>query len=182
MPTSRSLTSMDGAQVLLRPHHEACDADLARLLHGPLQQGVGLGRSLVGSDVVGGVEEHGVDLDQVDELLDVDRARARGVEGGQLVVVDEHVLARRQLVALDDGLARHLGLVGGRDLLVADAGTGASVDLVEVDALAADCVVELDGDVDQPEADRPAPDGPRHRRGILRDHTTPRSVAHLVSS
>ena len=80
-------------EVLLRAHDEASDADLLRPFHGLGQQGVGLHRRLVGSEVVGRVVENRVDVGEVDELLDVDRAHGFGVEGGQLVVVDEDVLA-----------------------------------------------------------------------------------------
>jgi hypothetical protein len=68
----------DGAEVLLRPHHEAGHAHLAALLHRLGEQGVGLGGRLVGRHVVRGVVEQRVDVDEVDELLDVDRAARSG--------------------------------------------------------------------------------------------------------
>ncbi len=64
-------------------------------LHRLGQQRVRLDRRLVGGEVVGGVVEDRVDVGQIDELLDVDRAHRFGVERRQLVVVDQHVLARR---------------------------------------------------------------------------------------
>jgi hypothetical protein len=149
-------------QVLLGAHHEAGDRHLALLLHGALQEGVGLAGALVRRHVVRGVVEHGVDLREVDELLDVDRAGRLGVEGGQLVVANQDVLARRQLVALGDRLVGHLVTVGGRHLPVLDPRAGASVDLVEGHVLARHGGEQLDGDVDQPEADGTAPHGTGH--------------------
>ena len=152
----------DCAEVLLRAHHEAGDADLARLLHRLGEQRVGLRGGLVGRHVVGGVVEERIDVGEVDELLDVDRAAGFGVEGGELVVADGDVGTRAELVALDDRLAGHLLAVGGGHLLVLDARAGAGVELVEADGLAGHRGVQLDRDVDQPEADGAAPDGSRH--------------------
>ena len=53
---------------------------LPRLLHGLGEQRVGLERRLVGGHVVRRVVEERVDVDEVDELLDVDRAAGLGVE------------------------------------------------------------------------------------------------------
>ena len=159
----------DRGEVLLRAHHEAGDADLAALLHRALQQRVGLERGLVGRDEVGGVVEHRVDVGEVDELLDLDRARRLGVERGELLVGDEHVLTRCELVALRQRLGRHLGAVGLGHPLLLDAGARAGVDLVEVHRLARHRSEELDRDADQPEADRSTPDGAGHADHLARD-------------
>src|SRR5690606_26308403 len=74
--------------------------------------------------------------------------------------------AGAELVALGDLLGGHLLAVGRRHLAVLDAGARARVDLVEVDALARDGVEQLDRDVDQPEADRAAPDRTGHASSI----------------
>jgi hypothetical protein len=116
----------------------------------------------VGRHVIGGVVEERVDLIQVDELLDVDGAGGLRVEGGQLVVAHQHVFAGRQLVALRDRLVGHLLTVGGGHLPVLDPRAGAGVDLVEGHVLARHRSEQLDGDVDQPEADGAAPHGTGH--------------------
>ena len=63
---------------------------------------------------------------------------------------------------LSDRLGGHLLAIDGRHLLVADAGAGAAVELVEVDRLPGHGRVQLDRDVHEPEADRAAPDGTGH--------------------
>jgi hypothetical protein len=147
---------------LLGAHDETGDADLLRLLHRRGQQLVRLGRRLVGHEVVTRVVEQRVDVDEVDELLDVDRAHRFGVQCGELVVADGDVLTGGELVALDDVLVGDIALVGARDPLHLDTGTRLGVDLIEVDGLTGHGTEELHRDVDQAEADRSAPNGARH--------------------
>ena len=109
----------DRGQVLLGAQHEVGDADLAFVLHRLGEEGVGLTR-LVRREVVRAVVEDRVDVDQVDELVDVDRAHRLGIERRQLFVADHDERARRHLVALDDLLPGHLlAGVGGDALLLA---------------------------------------------------------------
>ena len=90
--------------------------------HGLDEQRVGLAGTRLGHHVVGVLVVDGIDLVEVDELLDVDRVRGLGVERGQLVGVDHHVLARRDLVALDDLVVGHFLVLFGAEPLLRDAG------------------------------------------------------------
>ena len=96
----------DGDQRLLRAQHEAADRDLVLVLHHLGEQAVGLGRVLVGHQVVRLLEVHGVDLGEVDEVLDLDLPARLGLERGELVGLDHHVVAVLELVALDDLVVR----------------------------------------------------------------------------
>ena len=58
------------------------------------EQAVGLGRVLVGDEVVRLLEVDGVDLGEVDEVLDLDHAAGLRLERGELVVV-EHARSGR---------------------------------------------------------------------------------------
>jgi hypothetical protein len=72
----------------------------------------------------------------------------------ELLVGDHHVAIGRDLVALDDVLVGHL-FVGRRvDALLPDARTGLVGELVEADGLGRGRGVQLDGHVDESEADR----------------------------
>ena len=66
----------------------------------------GFDAALVGDEVVRLLEVQRVDLVEVDELLDLDRVAPLRAQRLDLVVLDHHVLALRDLVAADD-------LVGG---------------------------------------------------------------------
>ena len=150
------------AQLLLGADHDPADGDLARLAHRLEQQPVGLGPAGGRRQVVGVVVVDRVDLGEIDELLDVDRLGRLGVERVELLGLDQHVAVGRELVALDDVLEGDL--VAGRrvDPLLADASAGLARQLVEADRLGRGCAVELDGHVDQPEADRAGPDCAGH--------------------
>src|SRR6185295_1724489 len=106
---------------------------------------------------VGVVVVDRVDLLEVHELLDVDRAGLLRLDCLELLRRDRHVLVGADLVALDDLLVGDLVTARGVDPLLADALPGLGVDLVEPDRLARDSAVQLHRDVDQPEADRTAP-------------------------
>ena len=92
----------DRDELLLGAQHDAGDRDLVGLLHRPEQQPVRLRRALVGDEVVRVVVVDGVDLVEVHEVLDVDRARLLRVQRVELVGRDDDVAVLRQLVALDD--------------------------------------------------------------------------------
>ena len=70
----------DRDELLLGAQHDAGDGDLVGLLHRPQQEPVRLRRALVGDEVVRVVVVDGVDLVEVDEVLDVDRARLLRVQ------------------------------------------------------------------------------------------------------
>ena len=154
----------DRDEVLLLPDHHARDRDLVRLLHGAHQQAVGLGGAGAGREVIGVVEVDRVDLVQVHELLDLDRARLLGVQCLELLGLDHHVLVRADLVALDDVVVGHFLAIRGADALLLDAHVVAVVELVEAHRLARDRAVELHGHVDEPETDGTTPNRPRHLR------------------
>jgi hypothetical protein len=104
------------------------------------------------------VVEDRVDVAQVDEVLDVDRARLLRIERVELVRRDHHVALLRELVALDDVVEGDFLIGVGIDPLLRDPVAGLAVELVEAHGLAADRGVQLDGHVDEPERDRAAPD------------------------
>ena len=99
------------------------------------------------------VEVDRVDRLELDEVLDLDRARLLGVELLELVARHHDVLLGRDLVALDDVLVGDLLAVGLGDALVAHAGAVARPQLAEAHLLARDGAVELHGHVEEPEAD-----------------------------
>ena len=150
-----------GHQVLLGAQHHARDAHPARVLHGVEQKLVGLGRAGVRHEVIGMVVEDRIDLIELDEVLDVDGPGLLGFERVQLVGADRHVAIRGDLVTLDDLLVGHL-FAFGVDPLLTDARARLRVDLVEAHGLLRDRAVQLHRDVDQPEADRAAPNRTWH--------------------
>ena len=156
-----SLLGADRRGVLLVAHHEPADRHFPAGLHRSRQQHVGLGRT-VGGEVVGGVEVHRVDVDEVDELLEVDRLGGHRHERLELVRVDDDVATLGDLVALHDVVVADLFTGLGVDLSVADAGHVAFVELVERHALSAHRMEQLDGDRHQPERDRATPHRPCH--------------------
>ncbi len=66
------------------------------------EKGVGPGGDVVGDEVVAVLEEKGVDVRQLDELLDVDAAAGLGRQRLELFGLHDHVLASVDLVALHD--------------------------------------------------------------------------------
>ncbi len=81
---------------------------------------------------------------------------------------DRHVAVGRELVALDDLLVGDFLARRGIDPLLADASPGLARQLVEADRLGRCRAVQLDGHVDQPEADRACPDCAGHIRFVYR--------------
>ena len=117
--------------------HHARDADQIFLLHRLADDGEGLGADLVvGRDVIIFVQIDFVHFAARHEGFDVDGVRALQRHLVELLVLDQHVLALLDLIALDAVLLldRLLGL--GIDHLVVDAIAGLLVDDVEADALA----------------------------------------------
>ena len=141
----------DRDELLLGAQHDARDRHLAGLAHRLEQQRVGLARALVGDEVVRVVVEDRVDVLEVDEVLDVDRARLLGRDRVELLGRDDDVALLGQLEALDDLLVGHLLLRHRVDPLLGDPVAGVGVELMEADGLARDRREELDGHVDEPE-------------------------------
>src|SRR4051794_19117042 len=161
-PEHVAVHGTDRDEALLLADDDAGDGDLARLAHRLQQQPVGLGATGAGREVVGVVVEQRVDRVEVDEVLDLDRPGLLRIERLELRRLDDDVAVRGDLIALDDLVVGHLLARRRVDALLLDAHARALVELVEAHRLAADRAVELDGDRDQPEADRTGPDRPRH--------------------
>jgi hypothetical protein len=146
-----------GHQVLLGAQHEAGDRDLARALHHGAQQVVGANSRLVRirHEVVRVVVVDRVDLLEVDERLDVDRARLLRIGRVELLVGEHDDLAALELVAARNLLPRHLYVLGSADAADLDPGHVLLVQLVEVHAEVPRGGHQLHGHVDEPEAERP---------------------------
>ena len=95
------------------------------------EQLVGARAALVGAEVIDLVEIAPLDLLGLHELGDVDRVRGRGLERLELLGLEQHVLILRELVALDDLLARHDLAACATDQLLLDARAVLLVDQVE---------------------------------------------------
>ena len=81
---------------------------------------------------------------------------------------DDHVLVRRDLVALHDVLVGDLLAVGRADPLLLDPHPVGVVQLVEADGLLRNGAVELHGHVHEPEADGASPDRSSHVPSFIR--------------
>jgi hypothetical protein len=93
----------------LRPQDEPADADPTGRLHRPVEQHVRLGRlERLGDRVVGLLEEHRVDVGEVDEVLDVDRPAALRPRAVDLFAREQHDVARVGLHAANDVLPADL--------------------------------------------------------------------------
>src|SRR5436190_16951642 len=158
----RVLHGTDRRQVLLGAQDEAGDADLPRALHRLDQQRVRLVGPAVRDQVVGVVVVDGIDLRQVDEVLDRDRLGRARVERLQFFLGDGDVAALADLESLDDVLPGHFVAIDAADALLLDPAAVLVVQHVEAHLLGGGGRVELDRYADQSEADRPAPDRPRH--------------------
>src|SRR3954447_12484113 len=108
------------------------------------------------------IEVDRIDVRQVDERLDLDRAGLARLDGAELLVADHHLLAV-EVVAVADLLPHHLGVFLGAEAPLLDALAVLLVKLVEVQIEVANAADELDGHVDEPEAQRTAPQRPRHQ-------------------
>src|SRR5690606_13472958 len=113
-------------------------------------------------EVVGPVEVHGVDRVEVDEVLQLDRAGAVGLDGLELLGREHDVGAVVDLVALDDVVVVDLAVRALDDPLVAHPLAGGPLQLVEADALLLDGGEELHRHVHQPEAEGAGPDRAGH--------------------
>ena len=112
----------DQAEVLLAPEHELADRGHARLLHRAQQQHVrpALRVGVRGREVVGAVEVDGVDVLEPDEAQDLDRLRALERDRLEIGLLDEHVLALRELPALDELVRLDVALVHRAPALLLD--------------------------------------------------------------
>ena len=126
------------------------------------QQVIGLRAATVGDHVVGLVEVDPVDFLQLDEVLDLDRARELGRDRRELVVLDDDVALRGDLVAAHDFVVGDLLVVGEAEALGVDARVVGGVEMVEVHRLRADGAVELHGHAHEPEVQHPPPHRPVH--------------------
>ena len=151
----------DRDEGLLRAQHEPTDRDLASSSSiTSTSSRYGLGRVLVGDEVVGLLEVDGVDLGRGRRSP---RSRswrlALGLSAAELVALDDHVLTALELVALHDLVVRDLfaGLL--RDPPVPDAGAGLRLELVEAHVLRARRRHQPHGHRHESEADRSGPDG-----------------------
>ena len=149
----------DRDERLLRPHHEAADRDLALLLHDVDEQAIGLLGALVGDQEVRVLEVHGIDLGEVDEVLDLDLAARLGRERGELVGLHDDVAARLDLVTPDDAVVADLFTRLFRDPPVADPGVGAFLELMEAHVERLRGRDDTHGHGDEAEADGSGPDG-----------------------
>ena len=105
----------DRHEVRLGPQHEPPDPDPPRLAHRVVEQDVGLGRLGRHRDrVVALVEGHGVDLLELDEILDVDRTAPSGADPLELLLRHRDELALVGLDASNDVLPRDRRLDGSR--------------------------------------------------------------------
>src|SRR3954471_8720105 len=114
----QAVADADRDEVLLRAHHEAPEGRAVGLLHHLDQQLVGAPAALglaLRQQEVRVIEVGGVDVDEVDERLDVDRAGlARG--GGREVLVGQHdLLPVVELVAVADVLEGDLLVLVGAE-------------------------------------------------------------------
>ncbi len=73
---------------------------------------------MLGTTIVGLVEVDGVDLLELDEVLDVDRAREGGLQRGELLGLDHDVAFGGDFIALDDLRVGDLLFVDGADALM----------------------------------------------------------------
>ena len=151
----------DQAEVLLAPEHELADRRHPRLLHRPQKEDVRLPLRLGvgGREVVGAVEVDGIDVLEPDEAEDRDRLRARQRNGLEIGLLDEDVLALRELPALDELVGLDVALVHRAPALLLDRRAALPMQGAERDVLPLGREREPDGDVDEAEADRSVPDG-----------------------
>lgn len=151
-------------QVLAVVEHPAPDSGTAGLRQRVVEQPVRpAGVVVLRAQVVGPLEEVGIDLLAVDELLELDDVGAVARGRGDLVLLQHHVLPAGPLVAHHDLLVGDLlALLGAHAPLVQPLAVG-GVDLMEVDRPVLERGEDLHRDRDPAEHDRPVPDRPWHR-------------------
>src|SRR5579883_1783688 len=158
---------LDAAEVLARPHDELGDAHLVRLLEGVAEERERPLAALLGLEVARALEELGVDLGRLHELLDVDRRAALDVGLVEVVVGEGHPLPVGVLESLHDVAPGDLLAAGLAGPLVADPPLVLRVEEVELRLLVlVDRGVEVDGDRDEPEAHEAFP-GRSHSASLL---------------
>ena len=140
----------DRDEALLVADDNARDRHLVRLLHRVEQQPVGLRGRRVGHEVVRVVVEDRVDLVEIDEVLDLDRARLLGSERVELRRRDDHVAVRADLIALDEPLVRDLLARLRTDAAAAGSARRLTVDLVEAHGLLETALKSLTGMLTRP--------------------------------
>src|SRR5215212_631185 len=153
-------------QVLLGAHHEPAEGGAIGLAHRLDKQAVCAQGALAlagGHEPVRVVEVERVHVAKVDEGLDVDRARLARLDGGELLVGDHHLLAV-EVVRVRDLLPRDFDVLLRAVAALLDRHLVLVVDLAEVVVEVALCGEDLDRHVDQPEAQRPAPQRACHQR------------------
>ena len=156
---------------MLGPQHEAGNADPVRALHRLDQQRVRLRRAAIGHQVVGALVIDGIDLRQIDEVLDLDRLVGAGVERFQLLARHRDVSSLAELEALDDVLPGNFLTFDAAHALLLDTPAVLVVQHVEAHFLVAHRRHGLHGDVHEPEVDRAGPD----RSQDLTSRTTSRA-------
>ena len=146
--------------------HEMAQCGLARLLHRSQEQNIRPLRSgLTGRrQVIGAVEEHGIDFLGVDEPRDLDRFRVVGLlDRLEVGVLDDHELALRDLPALHELVALDLAVVRRAPALLLDRREALTMQGAERHVGLPGGRFRRQGhsdrDVDQAEGDGAVPDG-----------------------
>ena len=148
----------EGREVLLVPHDDLGDADLALGLERLRQETVGLEPRRLGGHVVGLVEVDRIDLLEGDEGHDIDRLDRLDVDRRELLVGELNVVVLLVLVALDDLIERDFLAADRAEALVLDPALVLLVELIELERLLFDGGMQPDRDRHEPEADRAFPD------------------------
>src|SRR4051794_34479158 len=162
----QALADANRHQVLLRAQDEAPERGAVGALHDLDEQLVGAPRALrlaLGQQEVGVVEGDRVDVGEVDERLDVDRAGLARRGRGELLVAEHDLAPVVELVAVADVLEADLLVLLRAEAPGLDRRSVLLVQLPEVQVLVAHRAEQLDGDVDEPEAQRAAPQRSRHQ-------------------
>ena len=137
--------------MLLLAHDVLADRRQLRALHRLAQQQVDLLAAVLRPEVVGALEVDRVDLLVQDEVGDVDRLDALGLDGGEVLVREDDELVLLHLVCLHDLVVRDGLVLGFTDLLVADPAAIRFVDEVEAEVGLLDRAVHPHRHVDEPE-------------------------------
>src|SRR5262249_39612826 len=137
----------------------------SRLLHGLQEKDVGapLRVCVCGSEVVRAVEVDGVDVLEPDETEDLDRLRALQRDCLEVGLLDEDVLALRELPALYELVRLAVALVHRDPALLLDRRAALAMERAERDVLPLGREREPHRDVDEAEADGSVPDGPHEK-------------------
>ncbi|MBW3654450.1 MAG: hypothetical protein KY433_12935 [Actinobacteria bacterium] len=107
----------------------------AGLLQSVVQQPVGVSSLVLRAEEVGAVEEHGIDVSNGDEVLDIDDLGAPPRGRLDLVPGEDDVLVGRDLEALDDLRVGDLLVLFGAEATVLDACPVGQMHLSEADRL-----------------------------------------------